>query len=86
MMQLSLTNDREPGEESYIEDGWIRAAQHNIAAFELLYLRYRERIYGYLRTRLKSDEDATDLTQQIFLQAMHALPNGVLGCAAGGVR
>jgi RNA polymerase sigma-70 factor (ECF subfamily) len=62
------------GEECDIEDGWIQAAQLDIAAFEPLYLRYRERIYGYLRTRLKSDEDATDLTQQVFLQAMHAPP------------
>src|SRR5689334_17988053 len=44
MMQLSLTNEREPGEECDIEDGWIQAAQLDIAAFEPLYLRYRERI------------------------------------------
>ena len=56
------------------ETRWILAAQANPAAFEPLYLRYRERIYRYVRMRLASDEDAADLTQQIFLQAMTALP------------
>ena len=56
------------------EARWIEAAQVNSADFEPLYLRYRERVYRYVRTRLASDEDAADLTQQIFLQAMIALP------------
>jgi RNA polymerase sigma-70 factor, ECF subfamily len=56
------------------ELGWIAAAQANPVAFEPLYLRYRERVYRYIRTRLNSDEDAADLTQQVFLQAMDALP------------
>jgi len=39
-----------------------------------LYERYRDRVYGYLRTRSRSPEDAADLTQQVFLQALDALP------------
>lgn len=56
------------------ETQWIAAAQADPAAFEPLYLRYRARIYHYLRTRLDSDEDAADLAQQVFLQAIDALP------------
>ncbi len=56
------------------EAGWIGAAQVDPVAFEPLYMRYRERVYRYVRTRLDSDEDAADLTQQVFLQAMAALP------------
>lgn len=56
------------------ETQWIVAAQADPAAFEPLYLHYRARIYHYLRTRLDSDEDAADLTQQVFLQAIDALP------------
>src|SRR5579871_5630622 len=56
------------------EAGWIGAAQVDPVAFEPLYTRYRERVYRYVRTRLSSDEDAADLTQQVFLQAMAALP------------
>lgn len=56
------------------EADYIEAAKRNPAAFEPLYLRYRARIYHYLRARLRSDEDAADLTQQVFLQALNALP------------
>lgn len=56
------------------EAACIEAAKKNPAAFEPLYLRYRARVYHYLRARLRSDEDATDLTQQVFLQALDALP------------
>jgi RNA polymerase sigma-70 factor (ECF subfamily) len=56
------------------EASWIEAARTAPAAFEPLYLRYRSAVYHYLRTRLQSDEDAADLTQQVFLQALAALP------------
>lgn len=31
-------------------------------------------VYHYLRTRVEADEDARDLTQQVFLKAFAALP------------
>ncbi len=52
----------------------IEAAQANPAAFDILYQRYLTRVYSYLRARLDSDEDAADLTQQVFLQVLDALP------------
>ena len=61
-------------EESNTEATEIAAAQANPTAFEPLYLRYRGRVYHYLRTRLNNDEDAADATQQVFLQALKALP------------
>ncbi len=36
--------------------------------FEILYERYHSRIYRYLRAHLRNDEDAADLTQQVFFQ------------------
>ena len=53
----------------------IEAAQANPEAFEVLYQRNLARIYRYLRTRVGSEEEASDLTQQVFLQALDALPN-----------
>jgi Sigma-70 region 2 len=53
----------------------IRAAQAHRSTFALLYQRYLPRVYYYVRTRLASDEDAADLTQQIFLQVLDALPD-----------
>lgn len=52
----------------------IEAARADPAHFGLLYQIYFTRIYRYLRTRVKSDDDATDLTQQVFLKALTALP------------
>ncbi len=56
------------------EAALVQAAQQNPAAFAPLYQRYRDRIYAYLRTRTRSAEDAADLTQQVFVQALDALP------------
>ncbi len=85
MQDLSISNKRlSDGGEAGLEGtemarmeeeaAWIGAAQVDPVAFEPLYMRYRERVYRYVRTRLGNDEDAADLTQQIFLQAMAALP------------
>lgn len=56
------------------EAALVRAAQQNPAAFAQIYHYYRHRVYAYLRTRVIDAEDAADLTQQVFLQAMEALP------------
>ncbi len=55
------------------EDAVIRAARADPAAFAPLYRRYRDRVYWYVRARTATDEDAADLTQQIFAQAVAAL-------------
>jgi len=56
------------------EEALVQAAQRDLAAFGPLYARYQDRIYTYLRTRTGQAEDAADLTQQVFVQALAALP------------
>lgn len=56
------------------EEALIQGARDDPAAFGTLYEHYRDRIYAYLRARSASDEDAADLTQQVFLHAFRALP------------
>ncbi|HKW23821.1 MAG TPA: sigma-70 family RNA polymerase sigma factor [Ktedonobacterales bacterium] len=56
------------------EDALVEAAKRDPAAFATLYQRYFARVYRYLRIRLRSEEDAADLTQQVFLKALDALP------------
>jgi RNA polymerase sigma-70 factor (ECF subfamily) len=56
------------------EEALVEAAQRDVAAFGVLYARYQDRIYTYLRTRVGQAEDAADLTQQVFVQALVALP------------
>jgi RNA polymerase sigma-70 factor (ECF subfamily) len=53
----------------------VQAAKVNPAAFDTLYQRYMPQVYRYLRARTHSEDDAADLTQQVFLQALNALPN-----------
>ena len=55
------------------EASQVQAAQQDPAAFAPLYRRYQDRVYMYLRTRTESDEDAADLTQQVFLRALDSL-------------
>ncbi|MBV9280448.1 MAG: sigma-70 family RNA polymerase sigma factor [Chloroflexi bacterium] len=68
---MSRAGDRE---REGPEAASIRAAQADPTAFSPLYLQYRDRVYAYLRTRTSGPEDAADLTQQVFLQALDALP------------
>jgi RNA polymerase sigma-70 factor (ECF subfamily) len=43
-------------------------------AFSLLYLRYFDRVFAYLRLALSSLDDAEDGAQQVFLKVLDALP------------
>lgn len=58
--------------ESVDEAALIDAAT-DPAAWESLYRLYVRRLYQYARAHVGSDEDAADVTQQVFLQAFMAL-------------
>lgn len=64
-MQLSHTMD---------ELALVRAAQTDAQAFGALYDHYVQRVYRYCYYRTSSPPDAEDLTAQIFLAALEALP------------
>lgn len=56
------------------EAALVRTVRTEPVAFGELRVRYSGRLYSYLRARTQSDEDAADLTQQVFVKAFHALP------------
>ncbi|MGO8948609.1 MAG: RNA polymerase sigma factor [Ktedonobacterales bacterium] len=62
-------------EDSTDEVELVTAAQSDPPAFDALYRRYLPQVYHYVRTQVPNVEDAADLTQQIFLQALDALPS-----------
>jgi RNA polymerase sigma-70 factor, ECF subfamily len=55
------------------EDALVRAAIADLLAFEPLYQHYKAHIYRYLLLRVGHQEEAADLTQQVFLKAMVSL-------------
>ncbi len=74
-MQESFIAVISPGSHlSQEEVRLVQAARVDPAAFDILYQRYLTPVYRYLCLHTYSDEDASDLTQQVFLQALQALP------------
>ena len=51
-----------------------RAVSGDRESFGVLYQRYLERIYRYVYLRVGNEDDAQDLTGQVFLNAWEALP------------
>src|SRR5258708_12488710 len=52
----------------------MAAAQRDPHAFGPLYRRYLARVYRYVRAHMPGEDEAADITQQVFLQALDALP------------
>jgi len=63
-------------QSEYHEEDLIRAAQRgNRDAFARLYEAHVERVYRYLLGRLGESADAEDVTAEVFVRAMRALPS-----------
>lgn len=62
--------------KEYTEEDLIRAAQQGDRdSFALLYEIHADRVHQYLVRRLGEPADAEDLTAEVFLKAMNALPS-----------
>lgn len=56
------------------EDAWVRRAKRgDVDAFEALYRSHVRQVYGVCRRLLNHDQDAEDITQQVFLRAWQRL-------------
>lgn len=56
------------------EEALITAAKQKPENFRFLYEKYYEQILRFVYQRLTSKDDAYDVTQQVFIQAMVSLP------------
>jgi RNA polymerase sigma-70 factor (ECF subfamily) len=73
-MHARMDDDRCTGDNPAASDAALaRGALEHPDLFAELYRRYRERVYWYLRARVPGDEDAADLTQQVFVGAFSRL-------------
>jgi RNA polymerase sigma-70 factor (ECF subfamily) len=53
----------------------LRAQQGDVAAFEALVERHRDRVYSLALRMMKSGDEATDVAQDAFISAYRNLPN-----------
>ncbi len=53
----------------------VEAACDDMDAFAALYNRYRPRVFAYILTYATTIEDAADLTQNVFVRVLEALPS-----------
>ncbi|MBU4555815.1 MAG: RNA polymerase subunit sigma-24, partial [Actinobacteria bacterium] len=50
-----------------------RAARGDTEAFGSIYEIYADRVYSYIRARLKDEHDAQDVTGTVFVKAFEAI-------------
>jgi RNA polymerase sigma-70 factor (ECF subfamily) len=55
------------------DDELVLSARASAAAFSMLYERYASPVYVYVYSRVGNPDDAADLTQQVFLDALHGI-------------
>lgn len=78
--RAALGRDRRPAEQvspadlETVRANVALAAGGNAEAFGALYDRYHPEILRYFRARVRHDDVAQDLTQQLFLRAWQAIP------------
>jgi RNA polymerase sigma-70 factor (ECF subfamily) len=62
------TLDESPEAMREVRLAIARAKEGDREALRLLYIRYSDNVYGYVRSIVKDDREAEDLTQQVFMK------------------
>jgi RNA polymerase sigma-70 factor (ECF subfamily) len=68
--KAKLDRDLRPGE---LASALERARDGDSEAIRYLYLRFSGNVYGYVRSMLRDEHDAEDVTQQVFARVLPAL-------------
>lgn len=64
---------RENNPESVSDSELVQRAQTQPAAFEALYRKYYSSVLRFVRSRVRSDADAADITQAVFIKALTSI-------------
>lgn len=52
------------------DEFWAKRSQKSLQHFDILYRRHIKKVYGYMRYRLNTNEEAEDVTSQVFMKAI----------------
>jgi RNA polymerase sigma-70 factor (ECF subfamily) len=69
-LRARTTLDDSPEARREVRLAIARAKEGDRDAIRLLYIRYSGNVYGYLRSIVRDDKEAEDLTQHVFLKLM----------------
>jgi len=64
------TLDESPQATREVNLAIARAKEGDRDALRFLYIRYSDNVYGYVRSIVRDDREAEDLTQQVFMKLM----------------
>jgi RNA polymerase sigma-70 factor, ECF subfamily len=67
------TLDESPEATREVHQAIARAKEGDREALRVLYIRYSDNVYGYVRSIVRDDDEAEDLTQQVFMKLMTAI-------------
>jgi RNA polymerase sigma-70 factor, ECF subfamily len=70
----ALERSGREADDSDTEDLIVRAQGGDAGAFQSLYLRYYDLVYGYGKAILRDAHEAEDVTQDVFIRVMRLLP------------
>jgi RNA polymerase sigma-70 factor (ECF subfamily) len=72
--RAKATLDESPATAPMVARAVARAKEGDREAVRFLYLRYADNVYGYVRSIVRDEYEAEDVTQHLFAKLMTALP------------
>jgi RNA polymerase sigma-70 factor (ECF subfamily) len=72
-LRARTTLDESPEAMRQVRLAIARAKEGDREALRLLYVRYSDNVYGYVRSIVRDEKEAEDLTQHVFLKLITAI-------------
>lgn len=72
-LRARATLDESPEAMRQVRLAIVRAKDGDREALRLLYVRYSDNVYGYVRSIVRDEKEAEDITQHVFLKLITAI-------------